>query len=198
MNRHRGTILLSLATLAVAAGAGCGKLADEAAEKATERAIEHAADGEADVDVDGDRIVVRTPDGSYEVDGDGNVQIDAEDGSYQAGSGELPEGWPSSVPLPEDLVVISGSSIEADGRRLLSIVGTTSLGPDEVVELVVAGLDGWEEVGAYDTGAEGSVTRTRQLRDGDRGPELTLTVGRTDDDGSTSVTYGYTVTSASP
>lgn len=61
---------------------GCGKVAEKASEKATEKAIESASGGNAQVDVDKDKMTVKTKDGSMQV----------------GGTNEWPSKIPSDVP----------------------------------------------------------------------------------------------------
>jgi hypothetical protein len=181
----------AVAGLLVLGASGCGKVADEVGEKAAENAIEASSGGNADIDIDGGEMSIETDEGTYTADGSGEVRIETADGSYVAGTGELPDGWPTQVRLPDDLEILTSSNIKGDGDQLLSVVGTTALDPDQVVELVVGGLDGWETVNTYDMGGDGFTNKTIQLTDGE--DTLNLSAGRNAGESTTSVSYGYTV-----
>lgn len=103
--------------------AACGG-GDEIGERAAEQAIENQLEeqgqsGDVDVDIDDGDINIDTPDGDINVDQDGgNVQIQGESGdvdiNFDEGGGvDLPDGFPSEVPLPDGLDIKSASSIDA-------------------------------------------------------------------------------------
>lgn len=107
---------------------GCGAAAEKAAEEATERAVEDATGGSAEVDLDG-----------------GEVQVDTEDGSFSAGSAEIPEEWPDDVPVLDEIVVVSSLfSADSGAGDITTISGSSALTPEELVDAYRDALPDWE------------------------------------------------------
>lgn len=48
------------------------------------------------------------PGSDVEIGEDGSIKIDSSDGSYEIGTGELPEGWPSDIPGPDGYTLVGG------------------------------------------------------------------------------------------
>lgn len=116
-----------LAALVMAAG-GCGAAAEKAAEEATERAIEDQTGGSAEVDLDG-----------------GEVSVDGEDGSFSAGTAEVPEEWPDDIPVLDDIQVVSAlHTNDSQAGDLTTISGTTDLTAEDVVDAYRDALPDWE------------------------------------------------------
>lgn len=117
--RGAGAAVLAAALLLSA----CGGSAEDATESAVEDAIESELGGGATVDVEEDSLT-----------------IDTEDGSISAGTGELPEGFPDSVPLVNGEVVFGqrSDSPEGSGWTVQLQVETT---PDEAAAELTRALD---------------------------------------------------------
>jgi hypothetical protein len=183
----------SVASLAVAvalvASAGCGKAAEKVAERATEEAIENQVGGNVDLDVDGDGGVrIETEEGTYEADGQGNVNIETEDGSISS-SAEVPEGWPEDVPLPDDLAITMGGTQDTGAGVLLTVSGTSSTEPKDLLEELKAALADWEISGESVFEVDpGEVVNAQWETDGRR---LTLTA-TSDGAGTTQVILSHT------
>jgi hypothetical protein len=146
---------------------------EKIAEKIAENRIEAEGGGDVDIDLDGGNFSVKTEDGEFSIqtDGDGNVSIqgggengdesftiesengetviESEDGTavFSQGS-DLPDGFPSEIPLPDDLVVLYSQASSSDNGEAFSVVGTTAAAIDEVVADTVAGLEssGYEQL----------------------------------------------------
>lgn len=87
--RSRTTRGPAALTLVLAVGPGClTACGGDPAEELTERAVERAAGGDVDV----------------EADGDGNLSITSDEGSFSATTGELPDGFPD-VPLLDGEII---------------------------------------------------------------------------------------------
>lgn len=85
--------------VALAALTGCGA-EDEVSERAAEEVLEQAAEsGDVDVDIEGDELKVESSDGTFAMGGD------------------IPEDFPTAVPLAEGEVLMASSS--ADGWSVL-------------------------------------------------------------------------------
>jgi hypothetical protein len=111
--------------------AACGGDSGSPSDGALEEIIESQGGGDVDIDSD-----------------DGEITIESDDGSFSSSSsGELPEGWPDDVPLPDDFE-IQGSSRIADGSSggaVLTVSGMTGMSVEEVQEFYTSALDGWTE-----------------------------------------------------
>ncbi|QGG96815.1 hypothetical protein [Actinomarinicola tropica] len=136
-------------TIAGAAGAmllagACG----EAAERVGENALEAAIESESGADVD------------LNLDDDGAISVETEDGSFSMGQTEIPDDWPSDVPLPPDLETqtVSQQSDATSGEATTLVMGTTGLEPAQVAELYADALSGWDETVNSTTSADGSTT----------------------------------------
>jgi major membrane immunogen (membrane-anchored lipoprotein) len=136
---HSARAMAFVAFGAVVLGA-CG--GDELSERAVEEAAEQAIEGEGgDVDVE------------FDEDGAGQIQIEGSDGEavemqFDEGGGvDLPEGFPSEVPLPDGLNIQQVSSFDdAQGATFL-IAGTVDDEPGPAVEAYIEALSaaGYEQ-----------------------------------------------------
>lgn len=100
----RHTTRSILAAAAALALAGCGSIGDQVNERIAEEVVERAAESGSDGDVD------------FDVDTDGgSVTIETDEGTYTSGSDELPDGFPESMPVPDDLPVVGSMSGAGDG-----------------------------------------------------------------------------------
>lgn len=122
---RRGARVLApalLLALALALG-GCGEVAEKASEEAIERAVE--SDGSADVDVDSD---------------DGSVKVETDEGTTSYGEDlDLPDAFPSDVPLPEsDFSIVSSST---QGEDLFITMTLTDVDFDAEVTHLTSGFE---------------------------------------------------------
>jgi hypothetical protein len=130
---------VSLALLSLAL-AGCGS---SVAEVAVEKAIEQETGGEADVDLDLD----------------GGMRIETEDGVVVIGAKVLPSDWPTDVPVyPGATVVSSTKATPADDEMSHALTLTTTDPPATVLTTYTTALkaDGWK-IGATATIGESIV-----------------------------------------
>lgn len=108
MHRSWTAAVVTGAALALAA---CG------GESATEKLIEEATG--VNVDQDGNVVSISTAEGVLEYDDEGNINVVTSDGQQVlsgSGDGDVPENFPSDVPLPELSIVGSMSSTGNDGE----------------------------------------------------------------------------------
>ena len=127
----RAIALAALGALALSACGGGDELSERAAEELIEQQLE--AEGEnVDIDLDDGDVRIETPEGStvINVDEDGNGEIQFEGGEGDAavqfdegGGVDLPENFPSEVPLPDGLSIQSASSIDAPEGATFIITG---------------------------------------------------------------------------
>lgn len=153
---------------------GCS--GENLAEGVAERAAEAAGGGEVDIDV-----------------GEGTARVEGEDGTFEFG-GELPEGFPDDVPVPDDYTVISSMEGESErGSGFNVMLATNQPAAELAAEFEQRLADtGWEfsderyPGGKYEDPAMGQwhfhVTR------GDK--QLVMMVGG-EDDAETTVMYNF-------
>jgi hypothetical protein len=92
---RRVTVLAPLlaATALVAGGCAADEAADQSVEKSLEKSIEDATSDDVDVDL-----------------GDGSVKVESSDGTFEAGTGNLPEGFPvDDVPVVDGKILVGVS-----------------------------------------------------------------------------------------
>ncbi len=97
-----------LALLAASVGTACQAAGERLAEEGLEKAIQIGDEGITDVEVD--------------ADGDG-VRINTDEGSIEVGQSEIPDDFPTEVPLP-DFDVNGASRLESEGDLSWSLTGT--------------------------------------------------------------------------
>ncbi len=136
------------AAILTLAAVGCGKSPTEIG---LEKIIESQTGGDVDLDLDGDGgFSIQTEDGSMTIDEDGNFAVVGRDGEVVTGSGDsegnmtfegedgsftmsqgsdIPDEWPSAVPVPEGLAVTSSSVMGNDANgSAITLAGTADDG----------------------------------------------------------------------
>ena len=132
--------------------AACGG-SDDPGEEALERLLENAAQQEGqDVDIEFDddgSFSIQTEDGEFsiEADGEGNItfegesedgdfSINSDDGvtviesdegtsTFTQSSGEVPDGFPSDIPLPDNMSIDLSQTMDlGDGQTGVMVLGT--------------------------------------------------------------------------
>lgn len=174
-----------LALALVTLGAGCGaeeKLTEAATEEVVEQAIEESVEGGSDVELDVD-------------DGGNTVTYESEEGSLTMGSGEIPESFPDTIPLPpEDYSILSAMEVTGDGGYVRLVVTTTGT----VEDLGALMEQGLEEGGFTIEGTQnqsyGDTTSVMMQGTGD-GKSVMITVNDAGD-GEGQISVGYTITAA--
>lgn len=123
---------LALAVTVGAVACGGGESAEDRAEQQVREGIEQ---GLADAGVDGDLADL----GDISVgDGEGG-----EAGTLSLAGGDLPEGFPSQMPIFDpDAMPIGGVSIVDSGERRIAVTFQLEAGEDEVVDFYRAELPG--------------------------------------------------------
>lgn len=135
-----------LAIVAIASGllvGACG--GDDSADE------QPATRGVGEVDIDDDTVRYRSEDGEavYELDGAGRVRVTGDEGEAVMTHGdgtELPEQWPGSLALPEELKLTSASTMTVDGQVRVNVTGEVSgevrtVHEDLRARLVAAGFE---------------------------------------------------------
>ncbi len=173
---NRSVRLVALMAITTSLLAGCGAAAEKASEKATEKMIEQQTGGKVDIDTDGD----------------GSVEIETEDGSMALGSGEIPKEWPDEIPLPDDLQVQAGTTMDSSDGRLVSIVGGTDDTPEAILASVKEALADWEISGEVTSSGGGGTMSGAQWDTEGRRVTLAATSGSGAGDHETFVTISHT------
>lgn len=105
------TATAAVAVTVMALGlSGCG-LGERLLEEGVEQGAEQLTGGEIDVDDEG--VSFESDEGSFSADADGQVNIETKDGSFSSGA-ELPDDFPSSVPLPDDGERMNAARVDTD------------------------------------------------------------------------------------
>lgn len=123
-------IVIILSFSVVFASTGC---AQRLAERAIESAIENAAAQEGeDVDIDFS---------------EGELNISDEEGNEMSfGGADIPEDWPSVVPINNDIEINFSASQTTDGKKGWSITGTYGGRAEELYNYYKGEFSGWDEV----------------------------------------------------
>ena len=154
---------------------GCGN----ATETGVEKLIESQSGGDVDLDLDGDGgFSVQTEEGGMSIDEDGNFVItdadgsvltgnadaetgefsaESEDGSFRVdASGEIPEEWPSDVPLPEGIEGASSTVTQSPTELAITVTGQAG---DSFVDDFGSALEdsGFEQTSNFESDA--NITR---------------------------------------
>lgn len=178
----RTAALLATSALALLT-AGCGGAADKVSEQVAEKAVEQAIESETGGDVD------------IDASGDGSVEIETDDGSMSFGTGEVPADWPEDVPLPDELVVQSGSTSAAADGQLVAIIGTSTDTPEDLLATYKDALADWTISGEVTTtAADGSSSSAQWETDGRRFTFVATAGGPTGQE-ETYLTLGHTTLS---
>jgi len=206
MQRKMRVGLAVVGMVAVVSGCGGEKLAEEIAENR----IEAEGGGDVDIDLGDGEFSVKTEDGEFSVktdddgnvsiqgsgqDGDGSVRIDSENGetvvegddgtAVFSQSGDLPDGFPHEVPVPDGVSIVFAQSLEtSDGGTGYSVAATTSRDRDDLLDEMTAAL----EANGFDqqqltTTPDGSIFVYSNSTYG-----VTVVIGESNDDTSLSLT----------
>ena len=159
MWRNATMILVTGAVVAT----GCS--GEDLAEKVIEDRIEAESGEDVDIDFDDGDFSIQTEDGEFSVDideDDGNISIsgvgedgdfsiqsedgetviESEDGSaVMSSSGDLPDGFPGAVPMPDDLTIQLSQAIDTQDGTVFSISGEISGSPSEVTDDYIGRLE---------------------------------------------------------
>ena len=171
--------VLTASALAALLLTGCGAAAEKVSEKAAEQAIESQTGGDVDIDTSGD----------------GSVDIETEDGSMSFGTGEVPADWPEDIPLPDGLVVQTGSTSAAADGELVAIVGTSTDSPEDLLAIYQEALADWTISGEVTTTANDGASSSAQWEIEGRRFTFVATTGGPTAQEETYLTIGHTTLS---
>lgn len=85
---------------------------DRAAEELAERAAEQVTGGDVELGEDG--VSIETDEGSMSVNEDGELTMETDDGTFESRTGQVPDDFPSVVPLLDGGELMAGTRIEDD------------------------------------------------------------------------------------
>ncbi len=142
--------------------AGCGIIAEQVAEKAVEESTG------VKVDADEDQMTITTEDGE-------TLEVDAE-------GADLPDGFPSDVPVYDADIEGSTSFSSGEGQNFsIALVTTDSF--DDVVDWYKSEFEskGWESVGETVANVDGDSTAVLAYEKGD--VEASVTIGEDSENG---------------
>ena len=169
-------IITVISLVSVALIFSIGGCAQRAAEKMVERAIEQAAEAEGeDVDIDLS---------------EGEINISDEEGNEMSfGGGDIPDDWPSVVPVNNDIEIAFSASQTTDGKKGWSISGLYNGSGEELYSWYKNELSGWDEQSdaTLDMGDDGK-TYTYQASNG----TYLTTVFVTEADGEVNIVLSVT------
>lgn len=148
----------------------CGKAAEKLSEKAAEKVVEKAAGDGANVDINSK---------------DGTFSIETDEGSFNVGGGEVPDDWPSDVPVPDKFTVMSNMNLSSGDEVNMNMSGTTSMSVDDVIDFYSDAMSAWKESGKTSMTSDGQTVKNLMLSRDDE--MLTISASDSDDDGTTIV-----------
>ena len=147
-------IIAFIAVVSLALVFAMGGCAQQAAERIVERAIEQAAEAEGeDVDIDLS---------------EGEINISDEEGNEMSfGGGDIPDDWPSVVPVNKNIDIAFSASQTTDGKKGWSISGLYDGSGEELYNWYKNELSVWDEQSdaTLDAGDDGK-TYTYQASNG--------------------------------
>lgn len=167
----------STAATAVVMGIVLGACSGEdLAERVVENQLEAESGEDVDIDIDDGDFSVRTEEGeiTFDADDDGGVSVsgssedgefsiesddgetvfESEDGSATvSSSGDVPEGFPSSVPLPSGLTILVSQAVDMDGEQNYIISGSVDDDAAQVARTYIDQLEaaGFEQIQLTET-----------------------------------------------
>lgn len=177
--RRRRLPLLAAAPAVVLGLAVLGSCSSEdVAEKLTEQAIESSGGDGANVEFDSET---------------GQVDIETEDGSMSFGTAELPDGWPSEIPMPDDYELTNAMVTGADGERSFIVGGTFDGDAKATFNSLTEQFaeDGWTEVTKTDMSTSDGMNASASFN-GDTWQAILSVTDLSDG----APTFGYTIVPA--
>lgn len=122
-------LIISLAVFMLVSAGSC-KIGSRAAEKITEEVMEKAAEESGvTVDKEEDEITIKTEEGEATI----------------GGGTDLPEGFPSAVPVYPDMEISSSWRVTENEVVTFSVSGITGDSGKSVFDWYKSKLDGWEK-----------------------------------------------------
>ena len=174
--------IITAILLAIVFTGGCkGRIVQNLTENAIEKAIEQESGGNVDVDLDDGEITIQGEDGEVNISTDDEtVEIQSDDGEATFGTGaDLPEGFPSGVPVYDNMTITTSWKSSADGKDNYSITAVSEDNVDDVFGWYKSELEGWEIEGEFSLDTDEGKNASLGAKNG--AMELTLMVMETDE-----------------
>lgn len=129
-------VILLAVLMAVFVLSGCAKAGEKLAEQVMEKVIEEAAEGEgADIDVD---------------IGDEEVKITTDEGDeLSIGGADIPDDWPSVVPVHPDLDIQTSFKGTSDDKNNFSISAMYGGSGEDLFNWYKSELSGWNVISEF-------------------------------------------------
>jgi hypothetical protein len=103
-------------------------------------------------------------------------QQTGEESAVEVGGGQLPDEWPSDVPLPEDFKLDNVAEVTAMGSKQTTVVGDTGASTSDLVDLYRGALEGWDNPRSNERQDErGRTVTSASFTKGDRILSVTIT-----------------------
>lgn len=168
----RRTAAIAVAAIAASSGISCSS--QDVADKAAEKIAEAAGGDGTDVSIDSET---------------GEVKVDTEDGSFSMGTTELPESWPSEIPLPDDYTLSFAMESAAAEGATSNITGTVPGSASSTFDQIVGefGAGGWTETMKTTSSSGDGTVSTASFENSDW--TVMFNVSETGDE----TTFSYTV-----
>jgi len=144
-------LLVAVSVFAVFSFTGCAeKMAEKMVEKAMEKAIEEEGSGEVDIDFDSGEITIEGEEDGEEVNiniSEEGMTIEGEDGDaeFSMGGTELPDGWPSEIPVNPDLSIIFSGKDSANDKTNYTISAMYDGNGKELFSWYTSEFSNWNE-----------------------------------------------------
>jgi len=176
-------------TVAFAGGCLGQRIAERVTEEIVEKAIEGGSGEDIEIDSDKGEVTIRDEEGETTISGDDeNVTIKSGDDEAVFGEDtELPEDFPESVPLYDDINLTSYWKTSEDDSTTFSITAVSEDSVDDIFGWYKDQLSGWEISGEFtmetDEGKNSSFTAESggmeivlMVMNADEGTTMVLTV----------------------
>lgn len=137
--RQDGTTTRALQRVAITAAAALAigacsteDVAERVAEEAIEQQVEGEGGGDVDIDLGDGGVRIEGEDGAVEMSfgEDGVSVISTPEGEFRTGT-ELPDDFPSGVPLPDGMTIISAASMASPDGTTYVVNGSVDRGVSE-------------------------------------------------------------------
>ncbi len=158
----------------LATGTACGAAAEKVGERAVERAVESQGGGDVDLDLS-----------------DGGFNIETEDGTFTAGSGEVPASWPDDIGFPSGAEVLTGMEQVSGSESLVNVTVTIVGSAADVVVFYEDALSSWSTENESSFSGGGTESRSVTFVSGDRRLDL---FANDAGDGTVQAALSHTVT----
>jgi hypothetical protein len=144
-----------------------GGCAQRVATKMIEKAIEQSGAQDVDIDLD-----------------EGEVNITDEEGNEMSiGGADLPEDWPSVVPVSSDIEVMSTFSQTTDGKKGWTVVGNIKGSAEAIYQYYKNEFSSWDEQSDF-TSDQGDDGKTYSYQTSNDNYFVTVWVFESDDEKS--------------